>query len=1413
MKLINGTIPALALCLCAITAARGQEADIAFELIRLPGGYTGNSIESIVQDTAGFMWFGSWAGLHRYDGYRTITFVHDPADDESITEGAVSALHVDRAGTLWVGTRGGGLDRYDPATESFAHFKHDPRDDLSLSNDDVHAILEDSRGDLWIGTAAGLNRFDSAMGTFTRFMHSEHDSTSISDHHINALYEDRLGTLWIGTGGPHATLAEGGLNRFEASTSTFSRYYANPEVSTRLLDPRVTAILEDSRGNFWIGTVGDGLHSMDRRTGVFTRYGHDTRHPNRLSAPVIAGSPQSPRVMFIYEDRRGMLWISSFGGGLNRYDPNTGRVSHFRSNLQETRSLIENYPAAIYESRDGTMWIGVVCAGVNKVVPAVEQFTTYDLNDNVTAIHEDSEGILWLGIDGRGLLSFNRATGEMATYRRDYGSATSLVNNVVYAIHESNDGYLWIGTADGLCRFDRENETFHWYRHRPNDPSSLSENGIISILEDRAGMLWVGTWLSGLNRFDPRTGRVRRYNWSGNDPTSLSSNLVLTLYETRDGILWVGTGGGGLSRYDRTSDEFTRYIHDPNDPESLSDNTVTSILETEEGFLWIGTAGGGLSRFDRAAESFHRYSDRLDLSDENIQSVLDDDDGNIWIRTEHGLTVFDPRAQIFRKFWIQPGQASRAYRFLYPFGAHHKGPRGEKFVSSGDGFVSFFPREVVVGANRIPPQVAFTDFRYFDHRVLGGSGSRLRGSVTSADKVILRHDQDVFNVSFAALHYSDPGQNRYAYTLEGYDEGWRDVGTTRTADYYRVPPGEYVFRVKAANASGFWNEEGRSISIRILPPWWATWTFRIGLISILLALAYSTYRVRLRKIRDRNRYLEEVIAERTAEVEQQARQLVEMDASKSRFFANISHEFRTPLTLLLGPIRDALAGVEGIDRLRRQLPIMERNAERLLQLVNQLLDLSKLEAGSMIFEPTEHDLRQFVREVVRSQAPRAERDGISLQFVAPDHELVANVDPDKVEKIVSNLLSNAFKFTPPAGKIRVVMEASTDDNGSWVRIVVKDTGQGIPADEIQRIFDRFYQADATRRERRDGTGIGLALAKELVELHGGSIFANSEVGFGTTITVSLPAHGASTGPLLLEELVVHHSEEIADGMSQGDGQAADHHYASVVDATNHSEWENGRAASKPTILLVDDNADVRQYLSDVLNGAYHVLEASNGLAGLELVRSTPVDLVVCDVMMSEMDGYAFCAALRRDSELNHIPVILLTAKASEDSRLEGLQVGADDYLSKPFSRDELLARIENLMALRGLLRRRFSGEVSIHPRAVCVPSADAAFLEVVRNKIEERMGDPKFGVEWLADEVGVSSRHLQRKIHTLTGYSVAAYLRTVRLDRAAQLLQQNAGNVSEIAFRVGFNNPEYFSRLFRTAFGEKPSEYRSRSLR
>lgn len=857
----------------------------------------------------------------------------------------------------------------------------------------------------------------------------------------------------------------------------------------------------------------------------------------------------------------------------------------------------------------------------------------------------------------------------------------------------------------------------------------------------------------------------------------------------------------GLIRYSLKTGQLDIFKHDSADPQSLSHNKVYYLMLDKNGMMWIGTFGG-LNQMIPGTEKdkprfIHWRSTNSDLPIDNIYSIIDGGDGTLWMSCGNKVSHFFPQTGIFRNYHYYDGLHGQGL---------NKGLRshnGEIYFSSKDGLIVFHPDSLQ--SNPYTPPVAITGISIHNEpvSVQGNYGDTLQWETPLAhtmpytDAVEFTYKQNDFSLEFAALNFVNPENNLYKYKLEPYEPAWIETTAgNRIARYTNISPGKYTFRVIGSNNDGLWNEEGRSLSIIIHPPWWQTWwAYTLyALLALGTILSIRHYEMKRLKLRQRAAYLSE------------------LDHLKSRFFANISHEFRTPLTLILGPLQNFISRTSEENEDKPIYQMMQRNAKRLLQLVNQLLDLSKLEAGSIKLEPKPADIISFLKATVLSFTSLAEKKQIQYHVQFPREHPVVYFDADKLEKIIINLISNAFKFTPTGREVSVTAlmspaekryipasfsKAGSSSKVNLLELKVQDSGKGIAEELREKIFDRFYQIDTSYTKDQEGTGIGLSLVKELVELHEGEVSVESQPEKGSCFTVRLPLIVADFEQLKVGEHALQHGQSTIATIIMAEDE---------INAVSEPVLPQA-GTNFPLVLIVEDNADIRAFIRQHLDRFYQTIEACDGAAGYSKAVEMIPDLILSDVMMPEIDGVELCRKLKTNEKTAHVPVILLTAKASGADKIEGLETGADDYIIKPFEAAELQVRIKNLIDSRKRLREQFSREITLEPASITITSVDEQFLQRVMQVLEPHMADAAFSVEALGLEVGMSRTQLFRKFKALTNHTPGDFIRLMRLKRAAKLLSHGAGNIAEVAFLVGFQEPSYFTKCFQKQFGQTPSEY------
>lgn len=1314
------------------------------------------------------MWFGTGAsGLDRYDGYSITVYKNNPSDLHSLSHNNIHKLLEDREGNLWIGSRGG-VCQYDRKLDRFIVYMNDTVNPNFLSSNDVRSIYQDYEGVLWIGTTQGLDRFDRSKSTIIHYRNNPKDPNTISNNYISDIIEDDQGRLWICT--------QGGLNVLDKKTQTITRYIHNPTNINSLSHNICSAIYKDNLGNLWISTLGGGLNRLDLKTGKFQRYQHSETDRKSLSAD---------RVLSLSGDGKGNLFIGTENGGLNIYDQTHDRFICYLPNPDEPSSINSNSIPSMYFDTNGILWIGTQNSGVNFSSAYLQRFTLIQnkkrgLNNSIVlGLLEDRKGNMWIGTDGGGLDCWNRKTNQFSYYLNNPKDPTSIGSDAVLSVFEDSKNRLWAGAyRGGLNLINRTTGHATRFMHDSKTNKSLIDDVVRKIFEDRQNNLWVATD-SGLVRLNPDGKTFTSINDLCGSRLQLFN--LTSLVEDWEGNLWVGGYGTGLYCFTPDRRSYIRYIPEFDNVKSFSSYDVLSIYVDSKGGLWIGT-NKGLDQFNPKDKTFVQYTIEDGLPDNKVVSILEDNKNNLWLGTTKGISTFTgavtlPLKPEFHNFDMLDGVQGYEFRVGSCFKAHN----GEMFFGGNNGFNVFLPDQAE--HNPMAPPVVLSGFKLFNKDVpIGKPNSPLRQRIDVSDSIILSYKNSVFTFDFAALNYLLPEKNQYAFIMEGFEKEWNYVGNQRSATYTNLNSGSYTFRVKASNNDGIWNMQGTSIHIIITPPFWQTIWFRLILLTVFVAVSYWVYNWRV-QVRD-------LAAQR------------QIDRMKLQFFANVSHEIRTPLTLILGPLQSLIAKKEN-----KYLEYAYNNAKKLSQLIDQLLDFQKVVSGRIQLELLVGDMVRFLQMRVDYFRPQAVEHHLDLKFISEQYEIYCWFDPEKFEIIINNLIMNALKFTPKGGKIevRVASKKGIDlglhnthekkQHESKVEISISDTGLGISKQDLNHVYEYFYQAETSSKVKTPGSGIGLALVKQLVELHHGKIAVESEVGKGTTFTISLPYEDDRLASIKTEQPARIHTQnqihELNDEMHPIQKQ-------NVGDSSRE----------KPVILIVEDNNEFRSFLMHELQSLYNVMEANDGVEGLKIALSYTPDVIISDIMMPEMDGVELTKNLKTNLLTCHIPVILLTAKKSVEHELEGLEAHADEYITKPFNMQALNQRIHNLIQSRIMLRERFIKEIHLHQINDAYVSLDEKFLKNTIEFIERNMEDQNFGVEVLSNLVGMSRRNLYNKITSLTGLKPNEFIRLVRLKQAARFLKESQLTVSQICFQVGFNHMSSFHKYFKLQFGVSPGSFR-----
>lgn len=1269
-------------------------------------GLSDGHVNALVQDERGYLWIGTTNGLNRFNGYSFKVFRNDPTDPNTLAGNNIQCLFIDSGGKIWAGLLGGRVSCYDPQLETFrnyiCYFTTEETDG------DVSAITEDDRGYLWVTVdRRGLVRLDPESGDIIRYEHDPDNPSSLSHNAVTGIAKGANGKMWVTSWG-------GGLDLFDPQTGTFTHYPYPGESDARYT--QLKCLLLDSEGDIWLGSTYLGVFYLGTEHEQWKHFpGGFDYHMAGTAVQAMAEGPDSD------------IWVG-FANGLSVYHRNTGAFSTFETENGEY-GLQSQDVSCLLSGNDGSMWVGT-SSGLYQYNPSLIQFGQVLLpggevsDDYIQQVLQDSKGGLWIRTR-EGLFYYaNKGSLTAGQIWESWGAEEN-----GRALFEDSRGHVWIGNnASVVIRYDLD-------RGRTAViPIPLRTTK--GFYEDSDGIIWIATEL-GLLSYDPEMEAVREPLFSSGDLIFPSDKTNAVLRDSY-GNLWVGTGGG-LKCYS-TGEKLVR-TYTITDSSSLSDNDITALYEDSRGILWIGTASG-LDRYDREKDSFTLVRRPGERAGFPVMGIVEDDQGTLWMTTSSGLVMYHPEEESLHFFDEDDGLPSR----VFVRGALCKTPEGEILAGTAEGAVRFRPEEIVL--RHAVPQAQIEDFLISSRHVAPGPGSVLSKVVGLTDKVRLNHRQSTLTFQFAAVDYLYPGKIYYAYRLAGADKEWLYTGpSNRQATYVNLPPGSYTFEVEALDDHGDRGVPAR-LEIDITPPFYRTvWAYILYALLLVALVAELLLRIKRRNDREMERLL--------------ATQQHEMDELKFKFFTNISHEFRTSLTLIMGPLeylmRDKQA--EGYSLME----IMRRSAERLRRLVNQLLDFRKIDAGKMEVFDTTQDLVPFLRELFDTYGYYAGEKDLEYVFTTDADSLVMAFDKDKVDKMVYNLLSNAFKYTDKGGKVTLDLTHT----GEEVAIRVTDNGAGISKEAVENLFVRFYQATDSRAIYRGGSGLGLNMTHELAVLMGGRIEVESEPGKGSAFTIHLPLKVSGQADLPAESSLPEEGPEV------------------IPEPTERE---------KELILVVEDNPDMQAYIRTVIGDTYHLAVASDGKEGLERAVELMPDIVISDVMMPRMDGLQMFAHIKEDERISHIPVILLTAIQDEERIASSLQLGIDDYVTKPFSPALLLARISRILDTRKEMWEKKT--YSTHPFAV-------KLTEI----ITERLSDSSLSLEYLAGQLNMSASQLTRKTKSIMDTTPYSLIIKLRMEQAVRYLKEGEYNISETAYRCGYQEISNFSRAFTRYWGESPSQY------
>lgn len=1323
-------------------------------------GLSSNTVTAILKDRHGLLWFATDDGLNKFDGTDFTVYRHQKKDSTSLKSNDVSALYEDRAGRIWVGTIIGSLHLYDRRKDSFIRIN---------TFHSINSICEDREGKIWAGTTQGLITIDPQTLHINTLASISGTPAQVAGQHVHRVFRDRHQQMWVGT--------SNGLFRFMGNQNRFVAVdYRGPQTYQEGSE-FVTAIGEDSSGRMWVGTQ-HGLF-------VLSAAGKQVRHFNY--EPGNSHSISNNIIFAIAAQSRDEIWIAT-DGGLNIIDTRTERITRHGPDPRMPFSITNKSIRSLLTDPAGITWMGTYKGGVNKYdrnltlfgLKRCDPYDPYGLSAPfVTSFAEHSDGRVFVGTDDGGVNLYDRKTNLIRKYAIHPRNKAASSGLAVLSLKLTAPDALWIGTfQDGLFRLDPATGRYEQFTQGP-EAGSLGNNNIFALTLDKRGKLWIGTNGGGVNVFHPETGQFERLF----HPTVslLNRTIPLNAYirdivEDRHGKIWIASHGTGIAVFD--PEKRVSIILD-RETAGLPSNNVLSLLEDSRGNIWAGTSGEGLARFNPKTRQFEILGVGEGLSSGMINKVLEDAQGRIWVSTNEGISFFDVHKKKFTNYTTHNGLQNNTFAL----GAGLRTSDNLLFFGGIAGFNYIDTRSLKRNQGQTP--VMLRDLKVGNRTITSADAGMVDADISVAQSIRLDYKQN-FSIGYGALNYTNPEQTAYRYRLVGLQNEWQQAGQATTASYTNLSPGDYRFEVQASSDGSDWTSPPATVAVTIKPPFYLT---IYAYIFYVLAPIAAVYLMRRRGIRRLHRKFREEQARRETERKQ------ELDRLKIKFLTNLSHEFRTPISLILAPVENLLGPEQPH---QPQIAAIRRNAKRLLNLVDQLLDFKNLQEQELKADLRRNDIVPFIRDACDSFSDLSQRKRIRFTFDSSISHLLVDFDADKMERILFNLLSNAFKFTPEGGEVTLQLSCGTDDSQqNWLYIKVSDTGIGISPEHREKIFDRFFQDEADASVLNQGSGIGLSIVREFVQMHGGFITVGSNGDKGSVFTVGLPC-----------ETWVFNPVEIAPAVPF-EGTAAPEEGPDPAGKMSQAEFDEMPRNDLPRILIVEDNAEFRHYLKENLETHYRVLEAADGKEGWQKALSCHPELIVSDIAMPEMDGLAMSEKIKSDKRTSHIPIILLTASSGEEQQLKGLSSGANDYLTKPFNFEILNVKINNLLLLNRLLKDVYSRQIQMSGRDVAIESGDVKLLRDMLSYIEDNLNSTQLSVENLARHVGMSRGTLYTKVLEVSGQTPIEFIRSIKLEKAALLLEKSDMNVSQISYTAGFATPNYFTKSFKAKFNMLPSEYKA----
>ena len=1328
-----------------------SQSQTIFKKIKQTNGLSNDRVNSIVKEKNGFVWIATKNGLNRYDGNKIKIY---NKQNSALSSNDISALLIDRNGKIWVATFGGGLNIYNPITDKFITYKNSVNDSKSIPTNELNTLFEDSNGTIWLGTKNGISFFNEKQQNFKTFKFDSKNNNSISHNDIRSIYEDEDKNLWIGTFG-------GGLNKFNLKNGTFYRIKSSSTISADY----IYTVCGINKNQILIGTNGNGLLKFDTNSLSFQK---ETFGINKTITIVEC----------IKKNQNGSIWFGTEGLGLFKIDNVNSLkpiVYNYTNDVQSESSISGNAIYSIMEDENSNIWVGTAWNGVdvlsnNKDYTLIPSSNKGGTPISVLSIYKNKDAT-FMGLDGKGLTVIEEKTNSGNEYNKT--NKNLFQDDYIQYIKESKNGTLWIGTfANGLLNFNYKTGSFTQFKQTIGNTKSLSYNDVRYVIEDAKNNIWIATWGGGLNYYNITTKDFTSFKQKKGDQNSISNDNVISLQKDGD-LIWIATFGGGVNLFDTRTNKFKAYKSLENNQNSISSDYVYSILKDTKGNIWIGTAGEGINLLDTKTKKINRFNNYKDVRYQTVTAIIEDNKGLIWFSTKQGIFNYDYTSKTFKSF--------SNLKEDYHINSCFKDEKGLLYFGCSKGVIKFNPETIKV--KNVTPDVKFTSFKLFNKELPIGEEEVLKKDISFSDNITLKHDQDVITFEFAAMLFPSSAGCEYQIKMDNFDENWRSIGKEGAATYTNLSPGEYIFKVRSRELGSEWSNKYSSLNITIQKPFWTEWwAFLIyALLVIAILYVFIKYIISWEKMKADLRF-EKFSHEKDVEVYNM----------KQDFFTNISHEIRTPVTLILSSINKLIKNDDLSDN-QQQNPFgtIKKNGEYLLNLVNELLDYRKLEHHQIKLKVFKSDWVKFSQEIYLSFKEFAYQKDIKLEFESSSPTIELWFDKNQMEKVLYNLFSNALKFTNTGGSIKLTI-TQTDNE---VQLELVDEGIGISKKHLSKIFNRFYQANKTKSDNGAGFGLGLTISNEIIKLHQGDISVKSKKGAGSTFTITLKKGNS-----------FYHESEISE--SETNDELIENYFTSEPIKIKEIILESSSFKSKEqTLLIVEDNIDIANYIDELLSDEFTILRASNGKQGLDMALEKSPDLIISDVMMPIMDGIELTNTLKTNVNTSHIPIILLTARASFTHKMEGYETGADDYVTKPFNESLLRARIKNILKNRSLLHEKFYSEDTNNIGDFIKNKIDQEFIENLGLLIEKNIDSENLSVVFVAQELGMSHSVLYKKLKIITGLSLVEYLRDYRLKKAKELLKTNQFSIAEVCFKVGYSDRKYFSKLFKERFGNPPTFY------